>query len=187
MDRTYYLGKKRKTLVSPSLCHRIQHWNLLSSADAPKIYEHKIIKRYIPEWCSITEVEGGGNANSIKDRLYGKTIRLSLVRREIITKLPASAIRQTERRDQESRLNPEAPVFVPAFVPRPPSESASEFLLPLEPSKDHKPICVPTVKEVVPDATEQPEPKRSRQEGPDSSRYVTDRSTEYGYVTSPWV
>jgi hypothetical protein len=43
------------------------------------------------------------------------------------------------------------------------------------------------VKEVVPDATEQLESKHSRQDGPDSSRYVTDRSTEYGYVSSPWV
>lgn len=68
---------------------------LLFLADTTLNYEHKIISRYVPEWCELTEVEGGGVASSLKDKIYGRKIRLRLVAREITTKQPATLVQHT--------------------------------------------------------------------------------------------
>lgn len=104
------------------------------------VYDHKIISRFAPEWRKVTDVEGGGTFSSLRDLLYGKKVRLRLVARDVTTKQPATVILRARSTGQDSRLNPEAPIFEPKTISQPPPPAPAQLPPPLKALKTHRPI-----------------------------------------------
>ena len=94
------------------------------------VWEHDILRKHAPEWSTITKVQGGGTATSLKDKLYGKKFRLRLVSLDISTELPATSLLSREQNGHISPARRDSPVRATnpfAWAPQAPPEPFVPF------------------------------------------------------------